>query len=515
MTDLMKGVVEIGTAKKARELGRPAAGKTGTSTNYRDAWFFGFTTDLLCGVWVGRDDFKPVAHDATGGQVALPIWLAYMKEAEKGRPVRDFAVPAGRRLRARRSRQGRAGGAEQDRAVASRPSGEVRFLRPSRRPPRERVSPMSNSDDCAAPTDAAVADATRVRGRAVRRVFIITLVLNAAVAVVKAIYGYVSHSLSVGTDSLHSILDASRQRARAARPALVGRARRRAPPLRPAQDRDPRRARHRRAHRHRMFEFAVAAVRSLLGHAPPPQIGIGGFVVVIATMVVNALVARYEHRKAHELGSTLLHADAHHTRSDLYASGAVLASFLAVRAGFVWADGVATLVLVALVSHVAWEVFSENVPILIDTAILDPAGVVDVARGMPGVRDVHRVRSRGVRHAVELDLHLQVGADMSLRDAHALSREIEAQLRVKFPELSDVVIHIEPAPVPDAATPLRLERSDDVSIDDSTYARRIRPKKLRQSQRNAKATRKGADSESLTPSATPIRLRIRFRIRSS
>ena len=77
----MKGVVEIGTGKKARELGRPAAGKTGTSTNYRDAWFFGFTPDLLCGVWVGRDDFKPVAHDATGGQVALPIWLAYMREA--------------------------------------------------------------------------------------------------------------------------------------------------------------------------------------------------------------------------------------------------------------------------------------------------------------------------------------------------------------------------------------------------------------------------------------------------
>jgi penicillin-binding protein 1A len=95
VTDLMKGVVEIGTAKKARELGRPAAGKTGTSTNYRDAWFFGFTPDLLCGVWVGRDDFKPVAHDATGGQVALPIWLSYMKEAEKGLPVRDFAVPPG------------------------------------------------------------------------------------------------------------------------------------------------------------------------------------------------------------------------------------------------------------------------------------------------------------------------------------------------------------------------------------------------------------------------------------
>ncbi len=95
VTDLMKGVVEIGTGKKARELGRPAAGKTGTSTNYRDAWFFGFTPELLCGVWVGRDDFKPIGHDATGGQVALPIWLAYMREALLGTPVTDFAPPPG------------------------------------------------------------------------------------------------------------------------------------------------------------------------------------------------------------------------------------------------------------------------------------------------------------------------------------------------------------------------------------------------------------------------------------
>jgi penicillin-binding protein 1A len=95
VTDLMKGVVEIGTGKKARELGRPAAGKTGTSTNYRDAWFFGFTPELLCGVWVGRDDFKPIGHDVTGGQIAVPIWLSYMREALRDAPVRDFTPPPG------------------------------------------------------------------------------------------------------------------------------------------------------------------------------------------------------------------------------------------------------------------------------------------------------------------------------------------------------------------------------------------------------------------------------------
>jgi cation diffusion facilitator family transporter len=311
---------------------------------------------------------------------------------------------------------------------------------------------MNSSDVCVAPADVqAAAEAARTRGRAVRRVFIVALVLNSAVAIMMAVYGYVSRSLSVGTDSLHSILDAGANLL-----ALFGLHWSAAP----ADERHPYGRRKIEILAAlgigvliviAMFEFAVAAVHSLLGHKAAPSIGVGGFVVMGIAMLVNGLVARYEQHKAHELASSLLHADAHHTKSDLYASGAVVASFLLVRAGFAWADGVATLVLVVLISHVAWEVFRENVPILIDTAILDPAGVIEVARGMPGVRDVHRVRSRGVRHAVELDLHLQVGAEMSLPDAHALCREIEAQLRVKFPELSDVVIHIEPGPGPASA----------------------------------------------------------------
>jgi penicillin-binding protein 1A len=93
--DLMKGVVQYGTGRQARELGRPAAGKTGTSTGFRDAWFFGYTTEILTGVWVGRDDFKPIAHNTTGGQVALPIWLSYMRAAHPPTPPREFPVPAG------------------------------------------------------------------------------------------------------------------------------------------------------------------------------------------------------------------------------------------------------------------------------------------------------------------------------------------------------------------------------------------------------------------------------------
>lgn len=306
---------------------------------------------------------------------------------------------------------------------------------------------MTNSEPCAAPPDEVAADATaRARLHAVRRVFIITLVLNAAVAIAKAGYGWISHSLSVGTDSLHSILDASGNLL-----ALLGL----------HWSAAPADARHPYGRRKieivaalgigvliviGMFELATAAIRSLRGHAAPPVIGTAGFVIVLSTIVVNVFVTRYEARKARELGSTLLGADARHTQSDVYASAAVIASFVAVRAGFAWADGVATLVLVALVSHVAWDVFHENVPILIDRAVLDPAEVAAIARAQPGVQDIHRVRSRGVHHAVELDLHLRVAGDLNVRDAHVIARQVEAQLRVKFPEVSDVVIHVEPPP---------------------------------------------------------------------
>jgi penicillin-binding protein 1A len=95
LIDLMRGVVTRGTAKRALELGRPAAGKTGTSANFKDVWFIGFTPDLLCGVWIGRDDSTPIGDKITGGGAAVPIWVEFMKAAHPATPVRDFPVPAG------------------------------------------------------------------------------------------------------------------------------------------------------------------------------------------------------------------------------------------------------------------------------------------------------------------------------------------------------------------------------------------------------------------------------------
>jgi len=90
---LMKGVVQRGTARYAQTIGRPAAGKTGTSANYRDVWFIGFTADLVAGVWIGRDDSTPIGDKITGGGVAVPIWVEFMQKAHPRTAVRDFPVP--------------------------------------------------------------------------------------------------------------------------------------------------------------------------------------------------------------------------------------------------------------------------------------------------------------------------------------------------------------------------------------------------------------------------------------
>ena len=92
VSDMMHGVIESGTAREAKKLGRPAAGKTGTTNDSMDAWFIGFTPDLVVGVWVGFDAERSLGS-YTGGRAAAPIWTAFMSRALEGRPVRDFATP--------------------------------------------------------------------------------------------------------------------------------------------------------------------------------------------------------------------------------------------------------------------------------------------------------------------------------------------------------------------------------------------------------------------------------------
>jgi penicillin-binding protein 1A len=93
---LMHEVATVGTGAQAARLGKPAAGKTGTTNDSFDTWFMGFTRDLFAGVWLGFDQNEmPLGRYETGGRAALPIWLAYMHGALRDRPQPEFPMPEG------------------------------------------------------------------------------------------------------------------------------------------------------------------------------------------------------------------------------------------------------------------------------------------------------------------------------------------------------------------------------------------------------------------------------------
>jgi penicillin-binding protein 1A len=95
VTSLLTSVVQEGTGKAARQLRRPAAGKTGTSNNARDAWFVGYTPEVVAGVWVGFDDHRPLGKGESGARAALPIWMEVIRAAVGDRPAVEFPVPGG------------------------------------------------------------------------------------------------------------------------------------------------------------------------------------------------------------------------------------------------------------------------------------------------------------------------------------------------------------------------------------------------------------------------------------
>jgi penicillin-binding protein 1A len=95
ITNMMEDVVQKGTGQAAKALNRPIAGKTGTTNDYINAWFIGGAPNLVTGVYVGFDDRRSLGESETGARAALPIWMAFMKEALNQLPVVPFEIPDG------------------------------------------------------------------------------------------------------------------------------------------------------------------------------------------------------------------------------------------------------------------------------------------------------------------------------------------------------------------------------------------------------------------------------------
>lgn len=282
------------------------------------------------------------------------------------------------------------------------------------------------------------------RQRAIQRVLLVTLVLNLLVAASKGIYGVWSGSLAIAADAVHSLVDASAN--------IVGMVALRfaaAPPDRA----------HPYGH-HKIeitaaaaigvaigvtaIEFGWSAIEALVYGRPPPATQWIGFAIIGGTWAINMFVAVYERRRARQLASAYLAADAAHTGSDVVVTAAVLASYTATYLGVSWTDPVGALLVLVIITRVAWRVLTSNLSILLDRAVLDPEEVRTVVRRIEGVSGCHRIRSRGTEHAVQLDLHLQIRGAMTLDQAHEVAHQVEDALRQARPEIVDVTIHVEP-----------------------------------------------------------------------
>ena len=272
----------------------------------------------------------------------------------------------------------------------------------------------------------------------------VTLLLNLAVSAAKVAVGKLTGSLSMVADGYHSLVDGSNNVV-----GLIVAVFAYAPPD----------AGH--PYGHRKFEttatlviggalllLAYEVVSGALGRsaqAPAPAVGPLNWSVMLATLATNLYVSAYEAREGRRLGSAYLVADAAHTRSDLYVSLGVIGSFVGVRAGWTWTDSLVAVLIAAVIATQASKILIGAFNVLTDRAALAPEPLLEIVRGVPGVRQCRELRTRGGPNAVHVDLIAHVDGNLALREAHRVADQIESSLKAARPEIVDVVVHLEPA----------------------------------------------------------------------
>lgn len=281
-------------------------------------------------------------------------------------------------------------------------------------------------------------------GRQVERVLWIVLLLNIAVAAAKFFYGLASGSASMQADGIHSVFDSFGNViglvgiSLAARPADAG---------------------HPYGHSKfetygslaigvlllvAAFEVGSSAVGKLASQNYTANVTAVSFAVMVGTLLVNLGVTFYERRAAKQLHSEILAADAAHTLSDAFVSIGVIVGLGFVAAGYPIADPVMALLVTVAILFSAVSVFRSGLATLSDHARIPAGDIVAVAEGVSGIREVHCVRTRGTEAEVYCDLHALVDPAMTVLAAHRLGDEVEQVVTAHFPEVKEVLVHIEP-----------------------------------------------------------------------
>ncbi len=278
----------------------------------------------------------------------------------------------------------------------------------------------------------------------IRRILIIVLVLNWSVSLAKIIYGLFSKCESMTADGFHSLADGASNII-----GIIG--------IRFAcqpSDKD-----HPYGHRkyETLFSLIIAALLFIVAfnlakegvahlYAPTiPQVDIRSFLIMTITMAINLWVMRYEVQIGKALKSDILISDAMHTKADLFTSVSVIIALIAIKLGFPILDPIVTIIISFFVAHAGYDIIREGSRVLCDTAaILDDQKIRDIVLTVKGVKACHKIRSRGRPDDVHIDLHVQVSASMHMSEAHKISSAIEEAIKTSLPEVTDVVVHMEP-----------------------------------------------------------------------
>lgn len=282
------------------------------------------------------------------------------------------------------------------------------------------------------------------RRREIRRVLIITLFANIAVVIGKAIAGTSAHSLSVIADAAHSSVDAWNN----VMALLLARVASKAPD-----------AEHPYGHAKfetlgalaivaflsiTVFQLIEGAVIRLLGGGPEPRATALVAIVMVASAIVSLLVAHYEESYGRRYHSDILLADAAHTRSDVYASIAVLAGVGFVAVGYPKADALVTLFVAVVIARVGWRIVQRAVPILVDQRAVEEDRICAVTLETPGVISCFAVRSRGRTGEVFVELTITVNPRLNVHEGHIIADEVERRV-ARAVGAREVVVHVEPA----------------------------------------------------------------------
>ena len=168
-----------------------------------------------------------------------------------------------------------------------------------------------------------------------------------------------------------------------------------------------------------------------------------GLAVMLGVLVVNTGLAVWERRWAQKLGSQILNADAQHTFADVMTTIVVITGWQLAARGYPWLDTVFALLVALLVMYLAYGLFRRAVPVLIDSISHEPEEIVEILRDVDGVRKVRRVRSRWVGSKPAVDVVIAVAPELPRSAAHEVADAIEQVLLEKF-SMDDVTVHIEP-----------------------------------------------------------------------